>query len=110
MSLLRLPNVPEIGVAELLRGDLPPGAQLVDVRERDEWRAGHIPGSSHIPMGDVSARFGELDRSRPVITVCRSGRRSLYSAADLLRAGFADVRSLSGGILAWVEAGQPVEY
>jgi rhodanese-related sulfurtransferase len=95
MPPLQLPNVPEISVAEFLRGDVPPGAQLVDVREREEWAAGHIPG---------------LDRSRAVITVCRSGRRSLFSAEDLLQVGFADVRSLSGGIIAWLEAGQTVEF
>jgi rhodanese-related sulfurtransferase len=107
---LQLPNVPEISVAEFLRGDVPPGAQLVDVREREEWAAGHIPGSVHMPMGEVASRLWELDRSRAVITVCRSGRRSLFSAEDLLQVGFADVRSLSGGIIAWLEAGQPVEF
>jgi rhodanese-related sulfurtransferase len=104
-----LPEVPEITVGEYLAGGMPADTQLVDVREPEEWAAGHIPRSVHIPMDQLPSRFAELDRSRPVITVCRSGRRSLYSATDLLQAGFADVRSLAGGIIAWAEAGQPVE-
>jgi rhodanese-related sulfurtransferase len=102
-------GAPEITVAELVRGAVAPGAQLVDVREWEEWATGHIPGSVHLPMAEVAVRMGELDPARPVITVCRSGRRSLLSARELLRAGFPDVSSLAGGISAWVDAGQPVE-
>jgi rhodanese-related sulfurtransferase len=104
------PDAPEITVAEFLRDGVGAKAQVVDVREPDEWAAGHMPGSVLIPMGEVGSRLGELDRERPVVTVCRSGRRSLFSAAELLEAGLRDVRSLAGGMIAWVEAGQPVEY
>lgn len=101
--------IPEITVAEFLRDHGGRSAQVVDVREQEEWAAGHMPGSVHVPLGEVAMRLGELDRARPVITVCRSGQRSLYSAAELLQSGFTDVRSLSGGLIAWVEAGQPLE-
>jgi rhodanese-related sulfurtransferase len=104
-----LPDVPEITVAEFLRDVAGTDVQVVDVREQEEWAAGRIPGSVLIPMGDVSSRLHELDPDRPVVTVCRSGRRSLFSAEDLLNAGFPDVKSLAGGVIAWVEAGQPLE-
>jgi rhodanese-related sulfurtransferase len=105
------PEAPEITAPELRReleraGD---AMQLVDVREPEEWTAGHLPDSVLIPMGELGGRRDELDRSRPVITVCRSGRRSLYSAEELLAAGFPDVRSLEGGVIAWVEAGGQLE-
>jgi rhodanese-related sulfurtransferase len=105
------PEAAEITAPELRReleraGD---AMQLVDVREPEEWTAGHLPGSVLIPMGELGGRRDELDRSRPVITVCRSGRRSLYSAGELLAAGFPDVRSLAGGVIAWVDAGGRLE-
>jgi rhodanese-related sulfurtransferase len=103
------PEAPEITVADYLRNVAGTGAQVVDVREPDEWDEGHIPGSLLMPMGEVASRLGELDPRRPVITVCRSGRRSLYSAEELLAAGFSDVKSLAGGVIAWAEAGQPLE-
>lgn len=100
---------PEITVADYLRGHAGAGAQIVDVREPDEWAEGHLPRSVLMPMAEVPRRMGELDPNRPVITVCRSGRRSLISAEQLIAAGFTDVNSLAGGIIAWAEAGQPVE-
>lgn len=105
------PDTPEITAPELRRELERVGAamQLVDVREPEEWNAGHLPGSVLIPMRELGGRRDELDRSRPIITVCRSGRRSLYSAEELLAAGFPDVRSLAGGVIAWVEAGGRLE-
>lgn len=104
-----LPDVPEITVDEFLDALAGSSVQVVDVREADEWATVHIPGSVLMPMGDVAARKGELDSDVPVVTVCRSGRRSLYSAEELLNAGFRDVKSLAGGLIAWAEAGQPLE-
>ena len=57
--------------------------QVVDVREDDEWAAGHIDGARHIPLGRLTARAGEIDRDRPVVTVCRSGSRSGKAAQYL---------------------------
>lgn len=104
-----LPDVPEITVAEFLRETAGTGVQVVDVREQEEWAAGRMPGSVLMPMGEVAARMRELDPDAPVVTVCRSGRRSLYSAEELIGAGFRDVKSLAGGLIAWVEAGRPLE-
>lgn len=104
-----LPDVPEISVDQLVRERAGSSVQVVDVREAEEWAAGHIPGSVLIPMGDIAARQRELDPDVPVVTVCRSGQRSLYSAEELLQAGFRDVKSLAGGVIAWAEAGQPLD-
>lgn len=81
--------------------------QLVDVRYDDEWRAGHIDGAVHIPEDDLEDRAGELDRNRPVITVCRAGTRS-DDAAEWLRGQGFDAQSLDGGMLAWKWAGLPI--
>ena len=81
--------------------------QVVDVRYPNEWEAGHIDGAVHIPMDYVFDHLDELDRSRPVVTVCRSGSRSAEAAKDLAGEGF-EVQSLSGGIEAWVEEGLPI--
>ena len=81
--------------------------QVVDVRFPNEWESGHIAGAVHIPLDYVFDRADELDRGRPVVTVCRSGDRSAEAARDLASEGF-DVRNLSGGIESWVERGLPI--
>ena len=86
-----------------------PGVFLLDVREPDEYAAGHIPGITLIPMGEVAARLAELPRDKEIIVTCRTGNRS-GQVADLLREqGFTNVHNMSGGIVAWEEAGYPVE-
>jgi len=102
-------ETPEVNVAHTARARSTGAAQIVDVREPDEWADGRIPGAVHIPLGDLPRRRGELDPTRPVIAVCRSGRRSLTAAEDLLGNGFAGAASLAGGMIAWREAGQPVD-
>jgi hydroxyacylglutathione hydrolase len=103
------PMPPEVTVAQFA-GEWHPGeAQLVDVREPDEWTEGHAPRAILIPLGELMSRRGELDPARPVVTICRSGRRSLTAAEILLGTGFRDVRSLNGGMIAWREAQMPVE-
>jgi rhodanese-related sulfurtransferase len=82
--------------------------QVVDVRYPKEWEAGHIAGAVHIPLDYVLERFGELDPSRPVVTVGRSGSRSAEAAKDLASEGF-DVENLEGGIEAWIAQGLPIK-
>ncbi len=82
-------------------------AQVVDVRWPNEWDAGHIDGACHIPVDVLSDRLAELDRSRPVVTVCRSGSRSTDAARALSAEGF-EAESLHGGMLAWEESGFPL--
>src|SRR5688572_6269421 len=101
----RGPMAPETTVHELVSNITTSPVQVVDVREPEEWISGYMPGSVLMPMGEVQRRRGELDPTLPVVTVCHSGVRSLFSAEELIAAGFADVRSLSGGMIAWVEAG-----
>jgi rhodanese-related sulfurtransferase len=73
---------------------------LLDVREDWELAVASVPGILHIPMGQVADRIGEIDRSREVVVLCRSGRRSLQVANFLQQNGFQAV-NLAGGILAW---------
>lgn len=82
---------------------------LIDVREQVEYDAGHIPGVTLIPLGEVASRMSEIPTDKTVIITCRSGNRS-GQAVDFLRAnGFTNVHNMSGGILDWERAGFPVE-
>ena len=83
------------------------GAVLLDVREPQEWQAGHAPRARHIPLGQIARRAGELPKGRTVVTVCRSGARSARAAA-LLAADGREVSNLAGGMHAWARAGLPV--
>lgn len=68
-----------------------------------------MPGIFHIPLGDLAGRLGELDPATPVIAVCRSDKRSLMAADMLIKGGFADAKSVPGGMIVWSAAGEPVE-
>jgi rhodanese-related sulfurtransferase len=78
---------------------------LIDVREDDEWAAGHAPRAVHVPLGDLDPS-AHTDMA-PLIVVCRSGGRSSKAAAKLATAGLA-VHNLAGGMKAWQDAGHPV--
>ncbi|EFC80951.1 rhodanese-like domain-containing protein [Parafrankia sp. EUN1f] len=105
MSPQQIPTVtvPELPVQLPAEG----GPLLVDVREPDEWAAGHIDGALHIPMGDFLARINEVPQDRDVVVVCRSGRRSAEVTAYLARGGW-QARNLEDGMLAWQAAGRPM--
>lgn len=81
-------------------------AQIVDVREADEVAAGMVAGARHIPLGELRSRLAELDKSRPVVAVCRSGRRSAAAADQLAAAGFT-AYTMTGGMLDWSANGLP---
>jgi hydroxyacylglutathione hydrolase len=85
-------------------------AQLVDVRARDEWESGHIPGSLHIPLGHIEQRVDELDPARPVVLTCQTGSRSSIAASLLKAQGFRDVANLRGGFSAWSAAELPAGH
>jgi molybdopterin/thiamine biosynthesis adenylyltransferase/rhodanese-related sulfurtransferase len=87
------------------------GAALVDVRERDEWLDGFIPGARWIPRGFLELRIEEQlpDKDKPVILYCAGGTRSALAARSLKELGYRDVKSLAGGFAAWKRAGQPFE-
>jgi rhodanese-related sulfurtransferase len=80
---------------------------VVDVREPGEWEAGFIAGSIHIPMAEVVARHAEIPEDKPVLVVCRVGGRSARVRQFLAGRGRM-AENLEGGLLAWVEAGQPL--
>jgi rhodanese-related sulfurtransferase len=86
-------------------------AVIIDVREQNEWDAGHIPGAIHIPVASLNSRLAELEQYKdsPVIMQCRSGRRSAQGAVALNAAGFKNLYNMEGGILAWDKAGLETE-
>ena len=77
---------------------------FLDVREDDEWQAGHIDGARHIPLRELSGRVGELPKGRPIVAVCRSGSRSAAAVRGLKQLGY-DAENLDGGVTAWSKAG-----
>lgn len=81
---------------------------LLDVREPDEWAAGRIAGSQHIPLGELRARIGEVPKDRTILTVCRHGNRSDAAARGLRTLGYTAL-NLDGGVTAWQRAGLPLE-
>lgn len=74
---------------------------VVDVRNRSEWDAGHLPGALHIPIGYLVERVGEIPRDRPIVVQCQSGARSAIASSVLQRLGVAGVEDLRGGFQAW---------
>lgn len=96
------PEVPTTSVA-----DLPEGVTLLDVREDDEWAAGHAPGAVHVPLSEVPARAAEIGDGE-VAVVCKSGGRSARAVAWLVQNGHAAV-NVDGGMMAWAEADRPME-
>ncbi|MGH4017214.1 MAG: rhodanese-like domain-containing protein [Pseudonocardiaceae bacterium] len=90
--------------------NLPDGAVLLDVREDDEWVAGHAPDAVHVPMGQVPQRLEEIAAAfpdPPVPVVCRSGMRSAKVAAYLSGIGL-DAVNIDGGMQSWATAGRPL--
>lgn len=87
---------------------VPDDAFLLDVREDDEWSAGHIPGAVHVPMMEVPGRRDEVPTDRDVIVVCRVGSRSGQVVAYLRHNGWDRVINLDGGMAAWDAAGRPM--
>ncbi len=99
----RIPAITVDEASAALAGD---GTTVLDVREADEWAAGHVDGAAWIPMSELSARQDELPEGRLVV-VCRSGGRSARVVQALVAAGY-DATNLVGGLQAWQEAGHPL--
>jgi rhodanese-related sulfurtransferase len=98
-------ELPAPDVAKLLEDGSP--LLLLDVREAWELATAAIPGASHVPMGEVPARLGELDPARTTVVFCHHGGRSAQVAMYLERNGFTDVINLAGGIDAWSQVIDP---
>jgi rhodanese-related sulfurtransferase len=87
--------------------DVPENAVVLDVREDDEWVAGHIDGATHIAMGEVPARLEDLPEGDPLFIACRASGRSARVAAWLNANGF-DAVVIAGGMGEWEAAGRPM--
>jgi hydroxyacylglutathione hydrolase len=104
-----LATVPQLAGPDLARQMSAGGLSVVDVRSPAEWHEGHLPGAQHIPLGYLTDRLAEIPRDRRVVLQCRTGARSSIAASLLRRHGIPSVANLAGGIVAWQEAGLPVE-
>ena len=96
MDLLRGNNI-DSGVEQYRNTS---GAVLLDVRERDEYAEGRIPGSVNMPLSQLESRAASLDKAAPIYVYCLSGGRSSRAAAILTAKGFANVKNI-GGISGW---------
>ncbi len=94
-----LPEVPVAGV--------PDEAWLLDVREDDEWAAGHAPDAWHIPLGQLGARAGEIPQDVQVYVICRSGVRSARATQALNGAGWQAI-NVAGGMQDWAASRRPM--
>ncbi|MFI6106125.1 rhodanese-like domain-containing protein [Streptomyces sp. NPDC093595] len=90
---------------------VPADGLVLDVREADEWAAGHVDGALHVPMSDFVARFGEVTEAvadgRRAYVMCRVGGRSAQVTQYLVQQGI-DAVNIDGGMLAWESAGRPM--
>jgi rhodanese-related sulfurtransferase len=99
-------DLPEVSAEEA--SDLvTEGALLLDVREPDEWQAGHAPDAMFVPIGQIESRLDELPRDRQILAICRVGNRSAAVVAALNTLGF-DAINVAGGMRAWASDDLPV--
>lgn len=86
-------------------------AFVLDVREPDEYKSGHLLNAHLIPLGKLKERMGELEkyRDKPIIVVCRSSARSGSACVNLSKQGFTQAYNLTGGMMAWQKANLPVQ-
>ena len=94
-----------IDVADLAKA----GALMVDVREQQEWDAGHIAGSIHLPLSELPNRWKELPDADSTVFICRSGGRSMAAAEAFAASGRSGCINLAGGVQSWVQASLPFD-
>jgi rhodanese-related sulfurtransferase len=99
-------TVPTVSVPELA-DQLPANSVLLDVREDDEWAAGHAPDAVHIPLGEIAGRLDELPADSSLFVVCRAGGRSARATAYLNANGW-DATNVAGGMQSWAQHGRPL--
>ena len=87
------------------------GALVLDVREDNEYKSGHVLNATHIPLGKLGERIGELEKykEQPIVVVCRSGNRSCSACSLLGKQVFTQAYNLAGGMMAWQKASLPLE-
>jgi rhodanese-related sulfurtransferase len=86
-----------------------PDCQLIDVREYAEYAGGHVPGATLISLGSLPTRLAEVDKARPAVLLCKSGKRATQAAQLLCANGCQEVLVVEGGTEAWIAAGLPVD-
>ena len=94
-------------VLQVPAAEVPADALVLDVREADEWEAGHVPGALHIPLRELGARYLEIERASAVYVICRSGQRSDRAARALAGAGWY-AHNVADGMIGWQAAGRPM--
>jgi rhodanese-related sulfurtransferase len=92
-------------VPEVQASAVPDGGWLLDVREPDEWAAGHAPDAKHIPLRELQARSAEVPADRAIYVICQSGHRSALATEALNAAGWQAV-NVAGGMQQWAAAGR----
>jgi rhodanese-related sulfurtransferase len=92
---------------QVVSAEVPSGVYLLDVREDDEWAAGHAPEAVHVRLGELNERSEEVPRDREVYVICRSGARSAYAAQALAGAGWKAI-NVADGMTGWAVAGRPM--
>lgn len=92
---------------DVFAAELAQGAFTIDVREPDEYAAGHVPGARTAPLSELGAHLAALPADRPVYVICASGNRSAWAAEHLETAGFHAI-SVAGGTSGWARTGRPV--
>jgi adenylyltransferase/sulfurtransferase len=100
-------EITPLELAALLRDPNGPRPLVLDVRNPEEIAVCRIAGSTVIPLPELADRLGELDKAAPIVVHCKSGARSAKAVALMREAGFADLRNLTGGILAWIKDVDP---
>jgi rhodanese-related sulfurtransferase len=102
-----LPKIRTISPTELHHALLG-GACLIDVREPIEFEESHVEGAKLVPLGEFSGRLAEIPRDRPVVVMCRGGKRGASALGILQAAGYSQTANLEGGLLAWQDANLPL--
>lgn len=107
-SLLGISSIPIAQAIQLVNRQ---AGVIVDVREPDEFKGGHIPRAINLPLSALKSRLNELEKykNKPVVVCCRSGQRSAQAAVTLRKQGFNAVHNLSGGFSAWQRDNLPTE-
>lgn len=107
----RLRGIKEVDCAAALQLLNHKDACVLDVREAEEFKGGHLLNAKHIPLPKLRDRIGEMERYRdkPIVVVCRSGQRSATACALLGKEQFGQVYNLAGGVMAWQKANLPLE-
>ena len=92
---------------QVMSANVPDGVYLLDVREDDEWAAGHAPDAVHVRLSELNEHSDEIPRDREVYVICRSGARSAYATQALSGAGWKAI-NVSDGMTGWAVAGRPM--